>query len=367
MSIPIRISVFERGISGAPSTSLRANLHEQITSYAHAISDQYGFETMTVTLTTTLEDATDWLTNGLLRSAVATGPDGGVIWEGFLNSAEMRAGQETRGLSLDNMANRIKCKYTGISGGPGTSTTMQDTRSQALYGVRDLIVGLNNTTATGAAAKATQVLALMKYPRATGSIGVATGGGGDVSVTLNFVGWYAKLGWTVTSNTSTTNTLISTQLATLIATQTYLLSSSAGITTSAISDTEYIEADTTYQDKIESLLAQDNYAWGVYEDRKFFAQPCADLTPSTIDYLRSLGEGVVRDTSGALVNAWDIRPNNMYAVKELLDLNPSDIAPDAGGTSYISRASCSVSRDTISLSLEGRTGDTIDRIVARVR
>lgn len=377
--IPIRISVYERGLAGVPTATLYANLHEKITSYRHSISDQYGYETMSVSLVCSLEDANDWLSNGLMRPGVATGPDGGVIWEGFLHSVELRAGQESRGVSLDNMANRLKCKYSLTNGTPGTSSVTTDARSIALFGTKDLIISLGNTTATGAASKAARVLSIMKYPRATGSINVSTGDVGGIELTLSFVGWYATLGWVVTSRASETVTSTTTQVGTLLGTgvgiqavNNFILSSTAGIVASGISDTEYIETDTSYQDKIEALLEQGNssgfaLAWGVYDNRQFFVEVAADSAPTTTHYVRSLGEGVVRDTSGAHVNAWDVRPNRMYAARELLDLNPSDIAPDAGGTSYISRVSCAVDRSGVSLDLEGRTGESIDRIVARIR
>lgn len=378
--IPIRVSIYDRGLSGVPTATPIGGLYERMTSYKHSISDAYGYESMSVTLITTLEDALEWLSNGLMRAAVASGPDGGIVWEGFLNSIELRAGQESRSLSLDNMANRLKCKYSLVGGSAGTSTVTSDARSIALYGTKDLIVSLGNTTASGAASKAARVLAAMKYPRPTGTIQIATGAIGGVELTLTFVGWYATLGWVVTSRASVTSTVTTTQAGDLLAlsgvgigaVNPFLSASVTGIVASGVSDTEYIEADTTYQEKIENVLTQGNsagysLAWGVYDARQFFVEVAADSAPATIHYLRSLGEGVVRDTGGAVVNAWDVRPNRMYAVKELLDLNLLDIAPDAGGTSYISRVSCTVDAGGVALDLEGRTGESIDRIVARAR
>lgn len=378
--IPIRISVFERGAAGVPSTTLHANLHERITSYQHTISDRYGYESMSVTLVTSIEEALDWISDRLMSEAVVTNPDGGVIWQGFLTAVELRVGQETRTVSLDNMANRIKTKYTLTTGGGATTSSTSNTTSQALYGIKDLVVTLPDTTATGAANKATRVLNELKYPRATGSINVATGPIGDIALTLTFAGWYATLAWVVTSRTSTSTTSTTTQVGALIgtaspgigATNAFLSTSTAGIVSSGISDTEYIEPDTPYSEKIEHLLDQGNsagnsLAWGVYDGRQFIVEVAADAAPDTIHYQRSLGAGIVRDTGGAAVEWWNVRPNKMYQVKELLDLNTTVQAPDAGGVSYISRVSCAVSRERAELTLEGRTGQSVDRIIARVR
>lgn len=378
MDLPIRVSLFEVGVGGIPLTSFALLPPGELLSYSDSISDAFGFESCQATYVTTLEDALSWFASGLMRTIIVSGPEVGKIWEGFVSGIELRVGGETRSVSLDTMANRVKCKYTTSSDTPATTSAVNDTTSQNMYGIKDLVVSLGQTTATAAANLATRVLGLYKQPRPSGSISVATGAPGDVLLTIIGAGWYSTLGWVVTSRTSTTVTSTTTQVGALIgtsapgigATNAFLSIEDDFIVSSGISDTEFIEADTPYREKIEALLSQGDsagnaLAWGVYEGRIMIVEVAADSAPSTIHYRRSVAEGFVRDTFLNPVDWWDVRPNRMYEVRELLDTNPAVIAPDAAARSYIARVSRSVGQGQISLSLEGRTGESIDRIVAR--
>jgi hypothetical protein len=366
MFLPIRVSLFEAGASGVPSTTVALLPPGQLVSYSDSITDQYGFESCQAVFVTSLEDALSWFQQGLMRPIVASGPDAQIIWEGFVVGMELRIGGETRSVSLDTMANRVKCKYTTVLDTPGTTASVGDTTSQGMYGIKDLVVGLGKSTATAAANLAAKVLALYKQPRPTSSITVATGAPGDVQLTIIGAGWYSTLGWVVTSRTSTTSTTTTTQVGALIgtsspgigATNAFLSTEDDFIVSSGISDTEFIETDNPYS-SVNSL------AWGVYEGRVFYVEVAADASPTTIHYRRSVGEGFVRDTYLAPVPWWDVRPNRMYEVRELLDTNPAVVSPDAAGRSYISRVSRSIGQGEISLSLEGHTGESIDRVVAR--
>jgi hypothetical protein len=347
-------------------------------SYTDAIADSFGFESMQAVYSCTIEDALAWFQNGLMRGIVCSGPQAGVIWEGFVAGIELRVGQETRSITLDAMANRVTVTYTTVLGSPGTTPSATDTTSTGMYGTKDLIEAIDASTLTAASNVRGRVLALYKQPRASGSIGVATGDVGDVQLTITGAGWYTTLGWVVTSRSSTSTTSTTTQVGALLdtstpgigATNAFLSTNTYAIVSSGVSDTEFIAANTTYQEKIEALLKQGDsganaLAWGVYEGRIFFVEIAADADAATADYRRSVSEGVVRDAFGSIVAWWDVRPNRMYEVRELLDINPAVVAPDSGGRSYIARRTVSVSQEQISLTLEGRTGEGIDRIVAR--
>lgn len=378
MILPIRMSLFERGDSGVPGASVALSPPGDLVSYGHSITDEQGFETLTAVYKTTLENALQWFDTGLMRSIVASGPDAGIIWEGFVSGIELRVGSESRSVSLDTMANRVKCKYTTVLDTPGTTAATTDTVSTGMYGTKDAVVSIGKSTATAAANLLARVLALYKQPRPSGSISVATGEAGDVELTITGAGWYSTLAWVVTSRTSTSTTSTTTQVGALIgsgapgigATNPFLNTTTDFIASSGISDTEFIEIDTPYRDKIEALLSQgdssgNSLAWGVYEGRIFFVTTAADATPTTITYRRSVGESFVKDTFLNPVNWWDVRPNAMYEVLELLDTNPAVVAPDSSGRSYVARVTCSVGEGQISLALEGRTGDAVDRILAR--
>lgn len=377
MTIPLSIDIFQRGTSGVPDTTpIGVNLGARADSYQHTISDRFGFESMQVSFKCSVEEAVDWLANGLMRSAIVYGPDANVVWEGYINTASARIGQKPATLSLDTMANRVRCTYTTVLGTPGTTSSVSDADSQALYGKKDRVVSLNQDTAAAAANKADVVLVASAFPRSNEATQAMTGAQGEIQITLSFVGWYQTLEWVVFNRTSTSSTAISTQVAALINTSgvgigainNFLSSSTVNIMTLSNTATEYVVSSTTYREKIEALLSQgdgtDPVTWGVYEDRMFTVAAWAGALPTTITYYEHLGTGDVYNSAGTPIAPWDVRPNAMSEVVELLDIGPPANAPDAAARKYVGRVTCSISGDQIGCTLEPPGYAGVDAILA---
>src|SRR6266540_6391774 len=119
--IPLGIHIYERGVSGVPSTQFVTDLRARSDSYEHAISDRFGFESMRVFMQSTLAEVNDWLQNGLMRSVKVYGPEAEVVWEGFLETITATLGQKKASVSLRPMANRVRTKYV-VDGVPGTTS-----------------------------------------------------------------------------------------------------------------------------------------------------------------------------------------------------------------------------------------------------
>jgi hypothetical protein len=376
IALGIQINVYER-TGGAPSTSLlAAALQDRIDSYQHTIDHHIGFETMTCSFACSLEEALDWLANGLGRSVEVSGPDCEIVWEGFLETIEAQIGQERRSVSLRDMANRIRVGYQTVLGTQGqrpTSTTFfEDADSYALYGKKDLALAIGNTSdGTEVDDYGNAMLAKLSNPQAAPSSQVASGDLGDIRLMLTFAGWYTTLDWVLASSTSTTKTTTTTQIGTLltdIATvNNFISTATTNITASGVTATEYIEPDTTYRAKIEALLARGNgtnpYAWGVYESREFYAAPWAGASPDAVDYQRHLGESEVLDSAGAPVAFWNVRPDAMYQVIELLDVAPVATQQDAAGRFYVARVTCSISEGQISVQLEPEQSSDLEAVL----
>lgn len=379
MPIPLTINIYERGAAGVPTTTLFDNLGPRANSYSHTITDQFGFESMQVELTVTLDEALDWLANGLMRSAIVYGPDPGIVWEGYLNAISAQIGQKVATISLDGLANRVRCVYTTVLGTPGVTSSVSDTTSQGLYGIKDRVVSLNSDTATAAANKAAIVLANLAYPKSNEATQAATGDQGGITLNLSFVGWYGTLGWVVFSRSSTTNTGISSQVGTLISGSTpgigainaFLSTSTLRLTTVSNTATEKVEAQTTYREKIETLLKQGTgtypVAWGVYEGREFYIQTWAGATPTTITYREFLGDSNVYDIAGGIIAPWDVRPNAISQVDDFLDLGSYSTAPDAAARKYVGRVTCSISGNQAGCTLEPSELSNIETRLATLR
>lgn len=376
MPIPLSIVTYPPSTGGVPgSVPIGMDISARTDSYQHTITDNCGFESMQVTLNVSLEEALEWLTAGLMRSAIVYSPDAEVVWEGYLNSVSARVGQKIATLSLDGMANRVRCTYTTVLGTPGTTSSVSDTTSQGLYGIKDRVVALNQSSAAAATYRATIVLADLAYPKSRQSTQAMTGAQGDIQLTLSFVGWYTALDWLITSSSTTSTAVTTTQVTTLLtaysAVNAFFSSTYTYVTASGISSPQLIAANTTYRQAIEDRLKLGTgaypMAWGVYQDRMFHVDTWAGFTPTVITYYERLGDASVYNSAGGVVPPWNVRPNAMSEVVELLDIGPIAIASDAASRKYVGRVTCSISGDQIGCTLEPSETDSIDVRLAALK
>jgi hypothetical protein len=372
-NLGIGVPIYERGAGGIPTTTVVTDLAGRIDGCELTSVDQFGFESFRCPFVCRADEALDWLINGLMRSTVVYGPDGQIIWEGAIEQIDATFGQEKRSVSLRDMANRLTVRYTTVLGTPGTTGTASDTASQALYGVKDMVLPVDQSDSNEAGYYRTVELARRKNPLMTPSTEIATGDQGGVQIELTFAGWYAFLDWLLTANTSTIKTQTTTQLTALLAAynavNAFLSTSATNIAASGINVSEFIAPDTSYRVKIEDLLKRGNgtnpYAWGIYEGRQFSAGVWAGATPTTITYQRSFGSADVFDTNGLPVPFWDVRPNAMYGVIDLLDPGPVATAQDSAARFYVARTSLQIGADGMRLALEPSESRDLAAILVR--
>lgn len=377
MTLPVnlRCELYSPGTGGAPSSTLLVDLAQRIDDLTFSTSARFGFESASVSLVTPVEEALMMALQWLMHGLVISGPDGTVCWEGFLHGVELQAGQKRRSISLEGLANRVRTRYTTVLGTPGTTGTYSNTTSQGIYGVKDAVLDLPETTTTAARNYAQAFLAANAYPKSIPASDAYTGALGDIRVTLSFVGWWDTLKWLLTSNTTTSTAVTTTQVTDLLTaynlTNAFFGTSTANVTASGVSDTQYIEANTTYFDKVQRLLEQGNssnqrLAWGIYEDRTLYVSAWAGATPDTVTYYESIRDGLIYSSGGAVVAPWDVRPNAMVETMEFLDPAPVSTAPDSAARFFCERTTCSVSRDRIGVTLEPTDTDNLSARLARL-
>lgn len=357
-----------------PSTAtLVDDLRGRIDSYSHTITDQYGHESMTCSFPATLEEALDWLVNGLGRSVQVFSPEAETCWEGRLTTIEAQFGQERRSMSLDGMANRIRVRYTKAGlGTPGVTVATSDTTSQELYGIKDAVLSLSAVSdSTESGQYQAVMLADLKNPVSGPSSTIATGDAGEVRLTLTATGWYGSLDDVLTGNTSTTKTATTTQIGTLLtsiaAVNAFISTTTTNITASGVDATEFIAPDTSYRMKIEELLKHGNgvnrYSWGVLDNREFYAEVYAGDSPADIDYKRYLSDGRLYDSADGIVQPWNARPNHMFQVIDLLDVAPVSGTRDAAARFYVARVTCAIGEGSVTLTLEPAEGTDLAAIL----
>ncbi len=376
IAVAISPQLYARGAGGVPDTSLPLpDLRNSLSRYTHTINVTGGFEGCTLEVETSLDEALDWL-NNLGASIEVVGPDAQTLWEGFLSDVSIEVGAESISLSLDDCANAVRIRYQPGIGPQVSSAFVTDTTSIATYGRKELIWSGSGMTAASAAVLASTLLAQRARPLARRSGGTSTGErASSVRLTLGGTGWYYALGWLTTSNATTATAITTTQLQTLVAaynaTNNFYSVDFTDVTGSGVSETQYIDPDTAYRARIEGLLALGNssgqrLAYGVYEGRRWKVATWTGATPSTITYQRSLGDGQIRDSLGGVVDPWDVRPDAMYQVAELID--PSQpVTSDSPSAFYVERVTCSIDRSGVSVRLEPAKSGELDVLLARIR
>lgn len=374
--VPITLIAYARGLGGAPSTS-SSLIAPPIESYTHTISATGGFESCAVSFGGRLEDVFYWLSNGLMASVQCYAPDGMLIWEGFISTVSAKIGAEQIDLSIEDMANAVAVRYQPGVGAQTTTAFVTTADSIATYGRKELVYGGSGMTPTAATTLQSTLLAQRAYPVARRSSTVGTSEqADDVRITLTCSGWYYTLGWLTTTNTTTavlgTTTQVGALLVTAAATNAFISTSTASIQGSALSDTQFIEANTPIRTKIERLLSLGNssgqrIAYGVYEDREFWAKTWAGATPTAIGYQRYLGDDQLYVPGGGAVDAWNVRPDAMYQVIDLIDASTLVAGPDNIAAYYIERVTCTVDGGGQSVRLEPGRSSELDVLLARIR
>lgn len=383
MPIPLSIRCYAPGANGVPSTAtpIPIDLGWRTDNYTHTISDRYGFESMALSFKCSLDEVTDWLQNGLMRSVVVYGPDAQIVWEGYLETISASVGQKKASLSLKNMANYVRFLWTfagavgnGLPGDTAATPTTASLLSQSLYGRKDYLGNLPKVYKTTVDAACAKTLATLSFPRSAAPTSATTGMLGDITLDLTFAGWYATLDWNIVSNSSLTNTatntqLIATWLPSVGATNAFLSTNYSGITYTGPLMPEFVAHFSTYKQVVEKLLqvgdsSNNTVAYGVYENRVFNAVTSAAATPSVVTYRENAGSGQIFDAYGNVVQPWDVRPNAMSEIAQLLDVSPATGATDASARKYVGRVTCAIQGNSIGCTLEPSGAGGLDALIA---
>ena len=359
--IPLTTLIYDRGPGGTFTWQNPVSLAGRLTSYEDAIEARGGYKLWRGAFDCALEELSEWLQAGLMRGVRSYTPTGRLRWEGVLVELKATIGPVSIVRSLDDMANRIIVSY-GEAGGSGDNTSIySDAASIAEYGTKDLQLNLSTTTAAGAAQRAQTDLKALAWPISSRETTLDTATGGSVRIELRAVGRYELLDWLLTTNTTTATAVTSTQAITLLtafnAVNNWFSTSTAEITATGHSDTQYIEPYTSYQEKLEALLSQGTstqtaLAWGIYDDGVLRIAPWAGATPTVIGYYRHAADRTVRDPYGNVIPPWDWQPDVMAEDTAILGTTASDAAIASETREYIARVSLRIDSGGVSGTLE---------------
>ena len=118
--------------------------HERLATEndSYTITADVGFDKASFTVRGNPEYLRAWFRAGLARDITITASDGRQAWQGFVNRMSLTIGASRRVRSLGDLANRIYYVYTALdtsttppTAGAQTTSTSNDTDSQAIYGI----------------------------------------------------------------------------------------------------------------------------------------------------------------------------------------------------------------------------------------
>ena len=311
----------------------------------------------------------------LMCGVLATSPRGRTIWEGFVQEASVEIDGQTTTASLVDMANQIVVRYKDEAGTQVSGTPVVDAASIARYGTKTRLINFATTTAAAATNRAAVILKQIGSPRSkqkrsAGSGRASTG----YKVTLTCRGWWDTLAWLLTSSASTSTAVTSTQamsqIAAYNATNPFFSLDTTNIVATGVSDTETIEADSTYQDAIATKLAsgdsaQQRVVYGCYENRRITIRPWAYASPTSASYVQRAGDPTIRDAYGSIVPIWDVRPDAIVLLPDLTLPASTSTALDRADRMYVRRVRVKLSRSDESIELEPDDADSIEELLTR--
>lgn len=329
----------------ATQNSLQMRAQYQAFNYRHSHSAIGGYNSMSCDLAVDLSTA-EAIYQNFLGGRIASFVDSNQFaWEGFINRITYRPGAKAYTRSFDDMANRVRVMYQLTSSGAttGVSTVVNNTTSQALYGIKDAVYDTDinfGANVTHKDSVRTLKLAKNAYPQVSN----AASSGGAI-ITLECLGFYWLWDWEVYYNTATTNNNADVALrvratdtalfAPANASRIYQTGSGAGAWSAQITaNAAFVlnqenTSGQTYLEQFQALLeAGDGAARWVFgitpldlngtsgNERYVYYRPAQT---SVLLTTKALSEpGVIRDQYGRKVDPWRVQPDNIIRVTDVL-------------------------------------------------
>lgn len=319
---------------GASGLSIRYNVTPRSTaaptawlprplSYTHTITTDGGFKTASLSIAANADMVSDWLEYGLGRYVDVFNWQGGIVWQGFVNTVDITDGPLKISLGpVTDISNKVALIYTPVDTtrvppGAGAITTTgwsSDTTSQGLYGIWESLENTADKSTTSATRTLARWLAENAWPKRRSTYSNVSGGAPQVS--LGLVGFEALLeAYYIVEPTATGFYTIDEKLGLILdADPNAILNvDNSSIDANAITYPDNDDMNRTAATVIKDIVsigdAGDNrYTWGVYEDRKFYYT----VAPTTIEYVayHNAQNMRVQTVGGLPVDPWDLRPGH---------------------------------------------------------
>jgi len=302
---------------------------DKITGYRHQIGANKGFDTCSFTFLDNKTGVEEWFDYGLGRDIQVFNSGQNIVWHGFVDRVTVNISglSETRGPLMD-MANRVSVTYSPLDSSltvSGTTTITlieEDTESQSKYGIIEKVISGGTIDETGAEQIRDTYLNDNKNPQTSGSLDIFKTGG-DITVTLDCLGYYHWLGAYVYNDYTTGTEYLSTKIEEVLADDpNNIISTDYSDITSNLFLVSNATINNRYADDVITGLINigdinDNrYTFGVLEGRKAYYT----ALPTEYKYTHRLASPTryVFDDNEGIVNPWDMRAGEWIFISDFL-------------------------------------------------
>ncbi len=300
-------------------------------NYRHSINAIGGFDSASCDIAVRSRDEGQQFLDQYLGNRVAFYVDNPVepIWEGFINRMSFSAGSVQYSIGLENMANRLVVIYTDNLGANVSSAVVNDTASQALYGIKSDKLDLRQqNTGTGIIAGVRDTaLAQRAWPKSS----ILPGNGASGLLHIELLGFYHTLLWSPYQDATVANVTFSNYLINQLlpadanGTTFYDNTVTTGITVNAATiQRTSIRGDTVW-DRMLSVReggdATNYYVIGITptDFRTGVRSLYYRQFDATINYTARQSDGLrIRNVYGQLIPPWIVKPDNGIRVSDML-------------------------------------------------
>jgi hypothetical protein len=305
-------------------------LTDQITGYSHEIAADGGFMKATISLLGNQQVAEDWLADGLGRHVSIEGPAGEIVWQGAINRISIRLGSLSLAIGpLLDLRNRIYVAYNPTdysitppaSGSRVVTAAANDIDSQALYSILPAVYSLSNLSDAAALAARNRILDELRWPHSTDDMSL--GGGGEVSIDLECVGYGDWLLYPYTAAGTGTINASAKVLAVLAANPNiaWLALDTTFVDTNALQvgkeETDYSTAARIIQEVVsQGGTSQERWVFGVYDSLKVYY----NAAPTDVEYHQRIASSNTEfeTPDGEHIPPWNVRPGRWVLRPDLL-------------------------------------------------
>lgn len=340
MAIPIHyVHVYQRPAQG--TNFLKRYF---IYNYQHTITNQGWFDTASCDIAVRSDGEGFGILEAYLGCYVAIYVDNPAqpIWEGLINRITFNSGKASYTQSLDDMANRLSVVYTGGANVAAQTTVVNDTNSQAIYGIKQdqIEFGADPSAAT----QRTVLQATQLAQRALPKTSVSQAQGQTNLVHLELIGIFHTMEWekffsgtgtgTVAAGTAVTNTITALANGTTFFDNT----DTTQISANAMTVAAQVRA-MSYWERIQKIAdSGDNTNYwiaGILPTNKNTGKRVAYYQQAnfSVNYTAYQADGLrPRNQYGQIIPAWLVVPDQVIRVNDILVGHDTTVLSDPRAT-----------------------------------